>query len=139
MKPKLIQRIFFLLCLSFLMYSFSIYRQPLSAKEEIKFNSKIASNGKLIWQKYNCQSCHQLFGLGGYLGPDLSNFISYPQKGEVVLRELLKAGTKQMPSFNLSEFEILELIAFLKSADASGKADPRNFEIDAFGMIEKND
>ena len=26
--------------------------------------------GKKIYQEYNCQSCHQIFGLGGYLGPE---------------------------------------------------------------------
>jgi nitric oxide reductase subunit C len=27
--------------------------------------------GKKIYQEYNCQSCHQIFGLGGYLGQNL--------------------------------------------------------------------
>ncbi|MBK8357424.1 MAG: hypothetical protein IPL13_19205 [Saprospiraceae bacterium] len=32
--------------------------------------------GKLIWQDYNCNACHQIYGLGGYLGPDLTNVYS---------------------------------------------------------------
>ena len=64
--------VFIFLSALFLAYSYSIYIQPLSEKEAIGFNKQKAADGRLIWQKYNCQSCHQLFGLGGYLGPDLS-------------------------------------------------------------------
>jgi hypothetical protein len=31
------------------------------------------------------------------------------------------------------------LIEFLKSTDASGKADPREFKSNKFGMIERNE
>lgn len=44
-----------------------------------------------------------------------------------------------MPAFNLTEHEMNALIEFLKSTDASGKADLRNFSIDNFGMIEENE
>ena len=99
----------------------------------------MASEGHLVWQSYNCQTCHQLYNLGGYLGPDLTNIISNPDKGEKTVRALVKSGTKQMPAFNLTEHEMNALIEFLKSTDASGKADLRNFSIDNFGMIRKNE
>lgn len=127
---------FFILSILFLIYSFSIYLKPLEANKEEKYNKETAANGRLVWQQYNCQSCHQLFGLGGYLGPDLTNLMSQTGKGETLLRAMVKTGTKQMPAFNLSENEMSQLIEFLKSADASGKADPRTFEKTNFGMIE---
>ncbi|MBK7966690.1 MAG: cytochrome c [Bacteroidetes bacterium] len=87
--------------------------------------------------KYNCQSCHQLYGLGGYLGPDLTNIYSHPEKGETLIRAMLKSGTRQMPEFNLKEDEILAILEFLKSADACGKADPREFKVNTLGLTEK--
>lgn len=133
------KHVFFILSTSFLIYSFSIYIKPLSIKEDSRFNREYASEGRLVWQSYNCQSCHQLYSLGGYLGPDLTNIISNPDKGEKIVRVLVKSGTKQMPAFNLTEQEMNTLIEFLKSTDASGKADLRNFSIDNFGMIEENE
>lgn len=133
MKPR---TIFILLSTVFIGYSFIIYLQPISVKEEKRFNKKIASEGHLIWQSYNCQTCHQLYSLGGYLGPDLTNIISNPQKGEQLVRAMVKSGTKQMPAFNLTDKEMDELIEFLKSTDASGIADPRKFRKNNFGMIE---
>ena len=136
MRPR---TIFILLSAIFIGYSFSILFQPYSAKEDKRFNKKMASEGHLVWQSYNCQTCHQLYSLGGYLGPDLTNIISNPDKGEKTVRALVKSGTKQMPAFNLTEHEMNALIEFLKSTDASGKADLRNFSIDNFGMIRKNE
>lgn len=133
------KHVFFILSTSFLIYSFSIYIKPLSIEEDSRFNREYASEGRLVWQSYNCQSCHQLYSLGGYLGPDLTNIISNPDKGEKIVRVLVKSGTKQMPAFNLTEQEMNTLIEFLKSTDASGKADLRNFSIDNFGMIEENE
>lgn len=131
---------FFLLSFLFLIYSFSIYLKPLSVypnKEE--YNKSKAGDGRMVWQKYNCQTCHQLYGLGGYLGPDLTNIISQQSKGEVLLRAMVKTGNKQMPAFNFSDKEMSDLIEFLKSTDASGNADPRTFEKNTFGMIDGNE
>lgn len=124
------------LSLFFLIYSFSIYLTPLINKNKLFNNNNKAIDGHLVWQKYNCQSCHQLYGLGGYLGPDLTNIISTPNKGEKFLRLMIRTGIKQMPSFNLSENEIELLVEFLKSTDASGISDPRHFNINNIGMIE---
>lgn len=135
-QPK---HIFFIFSTSFLIYSFGIYIKPLSIKKVSRFNKEQAAEGRLIWQNYNCQSCHQLYSLGGYLGPDLTNIISNPNKGEKIVRVLVKSGTKQMPAFDLTDHEMNLLMEFLKSTDASGKADLRNFSIDNFGMIEKNE
>lgn len=131
--------LFILLCFSFLVYSFRIYSFPLSANRNVSFNINKASVGRIVWQKNNCQSCHQLYGLGGYLGPDLTNIFSNPLKGEELIRAMLKYGVQQMPASNLNEEDISSLVEFLKSVDASGKSDPRNFNTTNTGMIEPNE
>ena len=138
MKPKPAY-IFIALCTLFIIYSFFIYLTPHNLTAKTIYNKKKAANGRLIWQSYNCQSCHQLYGLGGYLGPDLTNIISNPKKGETVIRAMLKSGINQMPVFNLPENELSELIEFLKSTNASGTADPRKFTNKGFGFIERNE
>lgn len=99
----------------------------------------MASEGRLVWQSYNCQACHQLYSLGGYLGPDLTNVISTPNKGANLVRAMIKSGTKQMPAFSLSDHEMSLLIEFLKSTDASGIADIRHFRLNEYGLIEANE
>ncbi len=99
-----------------------------------------ATLGRLVWQKYNCQSCHQLYGLGGYLGPDLTNVYSAKYKGENYIKGFILGGTTQMPAYALNEDEMTKLFAFLKMTDASGYADPKTIQVGPFGMITtKND
>lgn len=135
-KPKYY---FILLSLAFIVYSFSIYLKPLHPSPNSNFSITEASEGRLVWQKYNCQSCHQLYSLGGYLGPDLTNVISQPGKGKDFLKAMLHAGYNQMPVFQLSNQEINQLYEFLKSIDASGTADPRKLKVNNYGMIERNE
>lgn len=135
-KPKYY---FILLSLAFIVYSFSIYLKPLHLSPNSNFSITEASEGRLVWQKYNCQSCHQLYNLGGYLGPDLTNVISQPGKGKEFLKAMLNAGSKQMPVFQLSNQEINQLYEFLKSTNASGTADPRELKVNNYGMIERNE
>jgi len=46
----------------------------------VSFSEK-ALQGQQLWQQNNCFSCHQIYGLGGYLGPDLTNVYSQRGKG----------------------------------------------------------
>jgi nitric oxide reductase subunit C len=75
--------------------------------------------GKLLFQKYNCTACHQLYGLGGYLGPELTTLMSQAGKGERYAQAILKTGTQRMPDFKLTDEEIASLICFLKYVDAT--------------------
>ena len=58
------------------MYTYFVYTQESVSKYGNNTISSLACEGKIVFQKYNCISCHQLYGLGGYLGPDLTNVIS---------------------------------------------------------------
>ena len=80
-------------------------------------------DGKLIWQKYNCGACHQIYGLGGYLGPDLTNIYSRSKQNEGYIKSVIQTGVRQMPAFNMSDNEMTALLAYLKGLDATGTAD----------------
>ena len=131
--------VFIALCLAYLLYSLGVYVGPgklsrYNPEEKIEI-----AEGRLVWQKYTCHTCHQLYGLGGYLGPDLTNVYSKLQGNPEILKALFKGGIKQMPPFNLTSKEEDALIEFLKSTDASGNADPRNYKFLKDGMIEQNE
>jgi nitric oxide reductase subunit C len=126
--------LFVLLCSGFLVYSFTIYIKPSQHIKTQQFDASIAAEGKLIWQKYNCQSCHQLYGLGGYLGPDLTNV--YSKKNETIIKGIVGSGVRSMPAFQIPDDEFTKLLEFLKQADASGNADYRNYNVLPNGMIE---
>jgi nitric oxide reductase subunit C len=95
----------------------------------------VHDSGKLLWQKYNCSSCHQVYGLGGYLGPDLTN--SYTRRGPAYIQAFLASGTNIMPNYHLTEAEIIALTSYLKNIDASGKSDPRTFRTYTNGFINQ--
>lgn len=121
-----------LLIISFLLYSFSIYLNPPEKKEPI---TMLSTKGKLLWQQYNCVACHQVYGLGGYLGPDLTNV--YSHKGTAYIKVFLANGTATMPNFHLSDEDIAALTAYLQQIDASGSADPRSYTIQPDGTIQQ--
>ena len=116
---------------AYLIYSFTLYTS-LPVKQCIV--DKRAENGKLVWQKYNCNACHQLYGLGGYLGPDLTNV--YSKRSDAFIKAFLKNGTTAMPNFNINDYEMDCLLKYFNSIDNSGKSDPRNFRINNDGTIE---
>ena len=107
-----------MLCLLFAVYSVAVYRysDPAPAAKI----SEPAAKGQALWREKNCQGCHQIYGLGGYLGPDLTNVIS--QKGSDYAATFIRYGSGRMPQFHLQEEEVRSLIAYLQWVDASGKS-----------------
>ncbi len=124
--------IFTSLITGFLLYSFYLYA---TLPSNSKLHSVAADQGKLLWQQYNCTACHQVYGLGGYLGPDLTN--TYSKKGPDYIKSFLRNGTAIMPDFRLSENEITSLLSYMQNIDATGKADPKSFTINKDGTIEQ--
>lgn len=106
-----------LLCISCAAYTVFVYTRGDAGGD--KAPSPAARAGMDLWQQKNCQSCHQIYGLGGYLGPDLTNVAG---KGDAYMRAFIKRGTQRMPDFHLSAPEIDRLCAFLHWVDASGKS-----------------
>ncbi len=77
-----------------------------------------AAAGRRIWHRNNCQSCHQLYGFGGFLGPDLTNAASRLAPQRFV--RLLNEGSGRMPAFDLSVDEAAAVMAFLWAMDETG-------------------
>jgi nitric oxide reductase subunit C len=76
--------------------------------------------GKDVWHRYNCINCHTLLGEGAYFAPDLTQIAT--QRGADYLREFIKDPSRfysedrdrrLMPTLNLSDQEITQVIAFL--------------------------
>jgi len=73
-----------------------------------------------VWHKYNCINCHTLFGEGAYYAPDLTKITQL--RGEAYLTAYMRDPSqfydeqrhrRLMPTQNLSEEEIANLIKFL--------------------------
>ena len=121
-----------LLIVAFLSYSFFLY---FSLPVKNKSVSKETSKGKLVWQQYNCNACHQVYGLGGYLGPDLTNV--YGIRDTSYIRSFIINGTNIMPAFHLTDKETTDLISFFKTINETGSSDPRTFTIQSNGTIKQ--
>ncbi len=121
-----------ILMTAFLCFSFFLYSALPVKTGQVHAG---ADAGKMAWQKYNCNACHQVYGLGGFLGPDLTNV--YTIKGAGYIQAFLKNGTTIMPDYHLSEKEIKDLTSYLRSIDATGSADPNTFTINYDGSIEQ--
>ncbi len=104
------------LVLLFAAYTILVYGYGHGEHDE-RANTAIRA-GIRIWQQENCQSCHQFYGLGGYMGPDLTNIVS--QRDELRIRTFIRYGTGRMPAHTLSDEEMDELIAFLAWVDRTG-------------------
>ena len=104
----------------YLLYSFIVYTKGtknnivVSAEEQLKIDK-----GKQLFQQYNCTSCHQLYGLGGYLGPELTTAWSDPNRGELYMKAFLKAGGLRMPNFHFEDNEIEAIISYLQYIDST--------------------
>ncbi len=121
-----------LLTTAFLCYSFYLY-SSLPIQETDYTNS--VDKGKGLWQAHNCIACHQVYGLGGFLGPDLTNV--YSQRGPEFITAFLKNGNLTMPAYQMNDEDIQAMLAYLRHLDKSGIADPRSFKINYDGTIEQ--
>ena len=122
-----------LFILFYFVYTYFVYTQKSVSKYGNQTISPLACEGKIVFQKYNCISCHQLYGLGGYLGPDLTNVIS--AKGAPYVRAIIKNGILKMPNLNVTDNEIEALVEFLSSADSSGIFPLKEFGATWYGTI----
>lgn len=82
-------------------------------------DSQQTALGKRVWEREACMVCHSIFGLGGHLGPDLTNTVRL--RGDTYLRHVIRNGVARMPSNDrLTDEEVAALIAYLHYVDALG-------------------
>ena len=98
------------LTLSFIVQSVLVYsddrQEPLSED---------ALAGRLLWHRNGCQVCHQIYGQGGFLGPDLTNVASNIDRPR--LESLLTMGSGQMPPYGFSSQEVSQMASYLEALD----------------------
>lgn len=128
-------RIFWSLCAAFAAYSVYVYTDGTRIAQERPLTPEVEA-GLEVFQEKNCISCHQFYGLGGYMGPDLTNVVSAPDKGTAYARAFLESGTSRMPDFRLSESQIDDLVHFLAFVDGTGRYPPEQPEISWYGTVD---
>jgi nitric oxide reductase subunit C len=101
---------------AFAVQGFLVYTD--STGREMPPLSETALRGRDVWLERNCQACHQFYGFGGFLGPDLTNAASRLTRAR--LDEVLTVGSRQMPPFHLSADEITWIETYLREIDATG-------------------
>ena len=98
------------LTLAFIVQSALVYsddrQEPLSEE---------ALKGRSLWHRNGCQVCHQIYGQGGFLGPDLTNVASNIERSR--LESLLTVGSGQMPAYEFSSEEISSIAFYLEALD----------------------
>jgi nitric oxide reductase subunit C len=100
----------------FLILSYdSLVKMPQRTQEE-KLDAHVVA-GKWVWQKYNCNDCHTILGIGGYYAPDVTKVMSY-RDADWAARFLkdphaVWPAARKMPSLHLQDQEIADVIAFL--------------------------
>lgn len=109
--------ILLVLLVLFVAYSTLVYTRGTGTSLNNPLLDSAAIKGKILWQSHNCSSCHQLYGLGGFLGPDLTTVIS--RKGEAYSKAIILTGTKRMPQYNLGDHEAEAITKFLSYVDST--------------------
>ena len=122
------------LCGAFVLYSAYVYSAGTSLPAGGVLDGATA-NGMALFQEKNCIACHQFYGLGGYMGPDLPNVISAPDKGPDYARAFIESGSEKMPDFGLDEAQVDDLVRFLEFVDSSGVYPPRKPKIRWNGTV----
>ena len=85
--------------------------------------SDLEREGLALWRTNNCQVCHQLYGMGGFLGPDLTNRVT-DETPDSEVSWILASGSRQMPAFDLQLAEQEALFAFLRAVNRTGQSLP---------------
>ena len=113
--------VFIILILSYVVYSMAVYfsgtqgpliQYSITAQQQV-------NKGKTLFQENNCIACHQLYGLGGLIGPELTTAWSDKHRGEQYIRAMLSSGSGRMPDFKFTPEEVQSILSFLHYVDSS--------------------
>lgn len=129
----------YLYVIAILLVAFGLYNYVVYNTESYIPTEKLTSEavrGQQLFQNNRCWSCHQLYGLGGYLGPDLTNIYSDEKKGSSYIKAFLNSGVKSMPQFHFDEAEKNALVEYLKQVDQTGIYPNYDAKIEATGWVK---
>lgn len=124
--------IFWSLTAIFLAYSSYVWTVGTAAPQS-KLATTEVRRGHTLYQENNCTACHQIYGLGGYMGPDLTNVVS--SKGHAYAGAFLANGTASMPNFGFTPAEINDLVSFLDFVDSMGVYESTHYQVRWNGTV----
>ena len=101
---------------SFCFQSVLIYFDPAGKSNRL---SEKAYSGLELWRENNCQTCHQLYGQGGHIGPDLTNVTA--RLSSHAIQAIVNSGPKQMPAFHLNQSQTESLVFFFNEMNQTGR------------------
>ena len=100
----------------FLLLTYDSIRKMPQRTHEDELTAKVVA-GKWVWQRYNCNDCHTILGIGGYYAPDVTKVAGYRDaewmKNFLKDPEKVWPAARKMPNLHLKDEEIGSLIEFL--------------------------
>ena len=130
------RRIFTAYFVAFVFYSFYVYTAGTEAAH-VPQMSEDARRGQDLYQQHNCVACHQFYGLGGYMGPDLTNVIS--KRGAAYAGVFIANGTTTMPNLGINAEDTAALVSYLEFVDTTGTYPPEDYKVTWFGTVQQKD
>lgn len=122
--------------MAFVCYSAYVYTRGTEASHVLPM-TEAARRGQDLFQQKNCIACHQFYGLGGYMGPDLTNVVS--KYSPAYARAFIASGTTRMPDFDFTGEEIDALVAYLEFVDSTGTYPPEDYAVNWYGTVAQAD
>ncbi len=113
-----------LLIVIFVLVSAVAYTDYPKASWSVEPMNELENDGLGVWRRENCQACHQLYGFGGFHGPDLTNYVD-ETRYDHEFTTFLTVGQGRMPALDLSEHDQAAVLAFLRAVDRTGRSEPR--------------
>lgn len=117
MTDRWARRVFFLLVGWYALLGAMLHRGGPSAREELTLSS-LARRGQALYRAKACHACHQIHGLGGFLGPDLTNIVRRRSRDDI--GQVLDTGRLQMPVFKMNDDEVDAVFAYLDEMNGTG-------------------
>jgi nitric oxide reductase subunit C len=127
--------IFFSLSGLFVLQTFLTWSTSTAVPEGMGTMDEQALRGRTLFNQFNCTACHQFYGLGGYMGPDLTNVTS--EKGAAFAKALIMHGSATMPALGVSDAQADDLVAYLEAMAASGTYPIRSFNPTPYGTYKE--
>ena len=124
------------LCAAFLPYSVYVYTRGTDTRAAPPMSAE-ARHGQQIYQEYNCIACHQFYGLGGYMGPDLTNVVG--KRGRAYAAAFITNGTVAMPNLGLTEQQVDAVLDFLEFVDTTGTYPAETYSVRWYGTVAQAD
>ena len=126
-------------CTAFAVYSWDVYTAGTDAPHVMPMTEQ-ARLGQDLFQQNNCIACHQFYGLGGYMGPDLTNFVSNRGPAATAIgRAFIVNGTATMPNLGLDESQADAILEYLAFVDQTGTYPAEDYDILWWGAVTQVD